>query len=624
MNQRITQQAYQAPDATNGSLSASPDPAVARSWDRCLEDYHLDPSDNQAPCVIERTRLKDHREPLCDVISLARGQMNSLYHQLGGAGHTVLLTDSHGVVIDSVFHEAERPLLEQAGLWLGAVWSEAIEGTNGVGTCLIERHAVSICRSEHFRRRHTGLSCTAIPVFDPAGHLQAVLNVSSIRKEPSRQSQFHTMALTTLSAKLIESGCFLKDCEKDYLLRFHTQPEYIGLFSEGLLAFDSSGQITAVNESALNLLACNRKSLIGQSLETVLDIKFDELLSYAHPYPCTYWPVRTLSGVLLHAQVRGIQIHTMVNVPLPQDKAGGLYLADTHLRIGFTRASKVLERDVPVLLHGETGTGKEVFAAALHRASSRSGKPFVALNCAAIPEGLIESELFGYCGGSFTGARKEGMAGKLQDANQGILFLDEIGDMPFTLQTRLLRVLEERKVVPLGSNTAQPLDIRLISASHRDLKALVAAGQFREDLYYRLNGLQITLAPLRERSDKSELIDYLLKEEAQGQPIQLAPPVRQALLAQPWPGNIRQLRNVLRTLVVLSEGNWITLSDLEAVFPIEGIVTRSSSPLEAAEHDALITALQTEHWNRGRAAAQLGISRNTLYRKLRKYGVVIK
>jgi len=204
--------------------------------------------------------------------------MNTLYQQLGGAGHTILLTDAQGVVIDSVFHEAEQSLLERAGLWLGAVWNEDIEGTNGVGTCLVERQPITIFREEHFRIRHTGLTCSAMPVFDPAGNLQAVLNVSTVREQQSRQSQFHTMALTTLSAKLIENGFFLQHCKQDYLLRFHTQPEFLGLLSEGLLAFDEGGRITAVNEPALNLLATRREALLGQSLEGVLDIRLNEHL----------------------------------------------------------------------------------------------------------------------------------------------------------------------------------------------------------------------------------------------------------------------------------------------------------------------------------------------------------
>ena len=625
-SQLITQHAKQVFSFGQGlaaSHGPAADPAIARSWRRCLDQHQLDPACPRPTSVIEQARLADHRERLHAVIDIARWQMNSLHQQLGGSGHAVLLTDACGVVIDSVANEAERPEFQRAGLWLGAVWDEAIEGTNGVGLCLVERQALTIRRDEHFLGQHAALTCSASPVFDPAGGLLAVLNVSSAREDLSRQSRFHTMALTNLSAKLIESCFFLQHCEGNYLLRFHAQPEYIGLLSEGLLAFDGSGLITAVNETALNLLATSRDALLGQNLERVLDIRLDDLLERSRPQPGACWPLRTLDGQLLHGQLRGRQMRAVPAAPRAVPAmVDGLYLADSRMRSDFNRALKVLERDVPVLLHGETGTGKEAYAAALHRSSSRRHKPFVALNCAAIPETLIESELFGYRGGSFTGARKEGMIGKLQQANGGVLFLDEIGDMPLALQARLLRVLEERQVTPLGSVASQALDIRLISASHRDLQGLVADGLFREDLYYRLSGLTIELAALRERSDKEELLEYLLVREAGNEPVELDACARLVLLEYTWPGNIRQMRNVLRTLVALCEDGRIGLRDVTAVMPAH--TTRpcdTGNPLGSAEREVLVATLQAAHWHVGRVAEELGISRNTLYRKLRRYGI---
>ena len=600
------------------------DPAIARSWRRCLEQHRLDPARPDAPCVIEHPRLAERREPLHNVIAIARWQMNSLHQQLGGNGRAVLLTDTEGVVIDSLCHPAEHDEFQRAGLWLGAVWSEAVEGTNGVGTCLVERQPLTIRRDEHFRGRHTGLSCSAIPLFDPQGALQAVLNVSSIREELSGQSQFHAMALTTLSAKLIESCSFLQQCEDRYLLRFHAQPEFIGLLSEGLLAFDGSGRVDAVNEAALALLGQPREALVGLSVESLFDVRLDDLLARARPQPDACWPLHVHDGRLLHARLRGARLRTLAEpVRRPAVPDPGLCLGDPALRTDFARALKVLERDVPVLLHGETGTGKEAFASALHRASSRAGKPFVALNCAAIPENLIESELFGYRGGSFTGARKEGMEGKLQQADGGILFLDEIGDMPLALQTRLLRVLEERQVVPLGGAVPQPVDIRLLSASHRDLQALVAEGRFREDLTPRLTGGARPLPPRRAPRDREALLDHLLRQEARGEPVTLEPAARSALLAYAWPGNVRQLRNVLRTLVALCEDGRVPLAEVERVLPaaVAPVAVAPVDPLAAAERDTLLAAVQARHWHLSRVADELGISRNTLYRKLRKYGI---
>ena len=622
----IARHAHQVLSFGEGHAAAhgpAADPAIARSWRRCLDQHGLDPSSARATCVIEQTRLREHREQLEQVARVAHWQMSSLHQQLGGGGHAILLTDARGVVIDSVSSEAERPEFQRAGLWLGAVWDEAVEGTNGVGLCLLERQALTICRDEHFRGRHARLTCSASPVFGPQGELLAVLNVSSAREELSHQRRFHTMALTNLSAKLIESCFFLQHCEGAYLLRFHAQPEYIGLFSEGLLAFDGGGRISAANDTALHLLGTGRDALMGLSLEQILDIRLDELLQRATPQPGTCWPLRTLAGHLLHSQLRGPKMRVIQpSQKHSEPQAFGLCLGDSSSRSNFERALKVLERDVPVLLHGETGTGKEAFAAALHRASSRVHKPFVALNCAAIPETLIESELFGYRGGSFTGARKEGMSGKLQQANGGILFLDEIGDMPLALQTRLLRVLEERQVVALGAVTPMPLDIRVISASHRDLHALVAQGSFREDLYYRLNGLVVGLLPLRERSDRDALLDFLMAEEARDEAVWLEPGARSLLLSYSWPGNVRQMRNAVRTLMALAEDSQILAADVEAVLPRAQAATASiPNPLGDAERDALLTVLEARQWHMSRVAKQLGISRNTLYRKLHKYGI---
>ncbi|MBU3058243.1 sigma-54-dependent Fis family transcriptional regulator [Pseudomonas indica] len=629
----LIRHAQQVLTVAQGKAQASgpaADPSIARSWLRCLEQYHLDPALPMAPAVLEHGRMLECRERLQQVLEIANGEMNSLYRQLSGSGHAVLLTDSRGVILNCVTAAAERPTFERAGLWLGADWSEAREGTNGIGTCLVERQALTIHQDEHFRSRHTGLTCSASPVFDPYGDLLAVLDVSSARHDVSRQSQFHTMALVNLSAKMIESCYFLRRFEGEWLLRFHLQADYVGLFSEGLLAFDGEGRIKAANQSALNLLGGAREQLLGQPLEAFFDCRLDDLLGRASPQPAASWPLRTRQGRLLFASLRGQPRSLPVPPPAaPVDvqakpAASGLCLGDERLRNDFRRALRVFERDVPLLLHGETGSGKEAFAKAVHQASSRAGKPFVALNCAAIPESLIESELFGYRGGTFTGARKEGMRGKLQQADGGTLFLDEIGDMPLALQTRLLRVLEERQVVPIGGE-AQTVDVRIVSATHRALDERVAAGTFREDLYYRLNGLVLDLPPLRARSDKPELLEHLLAEEARGEDIRLERAAREALLAYDWPGNVRQLRNVLRTLAALCEDGRVRLDDLpteirQALDASQAEET-AVGPLEEAERTTLIAALDSQRWHMTRTAEQLGISRNTLYRKLRKHGI---
>lgn len=631
-NDHFSRHAQQVLTVTRGQeLSQGPgsDPSIARSWLRCLEDYHLDLAQTIAPTVLEHGRLLESRERLQQVLSIAGTEMNSLHQQLSGAGHAVLLTDARGVILNCVTAPTERKIFERAGLWLGADWSEACEGTNGIGTCVVERQPLTIHRDEHFRGRHIGLTCSASPVFDPHGELLAVLDVSSAREEVSRQSQFHTMALVNLSAKMIESCYFLRHFENHFLLRFQLQAESVGLFSEGLLAFDGEGRICAVNQSALNLLGQHRDALLGQPMDAYFDCALDELFGRASVTARASWPLRTRNGRSLFAVLRGeaplvprAVAHTSPKIE--RSRLSDICLGDEALKNDFRKALRVFERNVPLLINGETGSGKEAFAKAVHFASQRADKPFVALNCSAIPESLIESELFGYRGGSFTGARKEGMRGKLQQADGGTLLLDEIGDMPLALQTRLLRVLEDRLVVPIGGEP-QSVDVRIISATHRDLLTQVANGSFREDLYYRLNGLEVALPPLRERNDKAQLLDFLLADESPGQVVLLDESARQALLSFAWPGNVRQLRNVLRTLAALCEDGRIRVEDLPPLISQARTPgdreSKASFALDDAERLALLHALKRERWHMTRTALYLGVSRNTLYRKMRKHGI---
>ncbi|MGE8150137.1 sigma-54-dependent Fis family transcriptional regulator [Pseudomonas vancouverensis] len=617
------QQVLQAVQGTIANHGPAADLAITRSWRRCLDQYQLDPASRRAPNVVEHPRLQDHRAPLEHIIAVAHWQMGNLHQQLGRDGHVVLLTDARGVAIDSVFNESERAEFQRSGLWLGSVWSEDCEGTNGVGTCLVERKHVTIRRDEHFRGKHVGLTCSASPIFDARGELLAVLNLSSVRDDHSLQQHFQAMALTNLSAKLIESCFFLGHDPQRYLLRFHPEAGFVGLLGEGLLSFDENARICSINQAALDLLGLSRDQVLGQSLTMLLETPIDQVMSQASAQPSVCWPMRLMDGRLLYGQLREpVHQAPLVIPPTSTINDEHVCLEDPRLQRGFARALRVLERDVPVFLQGETGTGKEAFAAALHRASARANQPFVAINCAAIPETLIESELFGYRGGSFTGARKDGMIGKLEQAHGGVLFLDEIADMPLALQTRLLRVLEERQVVPLGGATARPLDVRLVSASHQDLQACVAEGRFREDLFYRIAGFTVQLPPLRERSDKGSLLDLLLREESKGTRIRLEAGVRDRLLKQPWPGNVRQLRTCLRTLVALALEGRVTLDDLAELLPAAPATdTLAENPLGESERQTLLKLIEAEHWHIAHVAARLGISRNTLYRKLRHHGI---
>ena len=322
---------------------------------------------------------------------------------------------------------------------------------------------------------------------------------------------------------------------------------------------------------------------------------------------------------------------------------------DPHMLRNIRCAHRIADTNVSVLIQGPTGSGKEAFAHAMHLASGRAGRPFIAVNCAAIPETLIESELFGYKPGAFTGARREGLRGRIVQSSGGTLFLDEIGDMPLALQSRLLRVLEEREVVPLGSEGAIAVDLHVLAASHRNLREMIARGAFREDLYYRLNGITLELPALRERTDKERLIQHALAAETgNGRPAAIERDALQRLLTYSWPGNIRELRNVIRTALAICEGGVVRGMDLpreirdgeslheerpDAIsghlpppLPASagGSLEDSAPPcnrLQAAERAALLRAMEELHGNMSRVAAELGVSRNTLYRKIKRHGI---
>src|SRR6185312_992586 len=347
-------------------------------------------------------------------------------------------------------------------------------------------------------------------------------------------------------------------------------------------------------------------------------------------------PTAVLSGAgdnaLTVVQVAAKPAHETLTL---EDLAG----EDPQMLRNARSAYRIADSNVSVLIQGPTGSGKEAFAHAMHLASNRAERPFVAVNCAAIPETLIESELFGYKAGAFTGARKDGMRGKILQSSGGTLFLDEIGDMPLMLQTRLLRVLEEQEIVPLGSESPIKVNLHVLAASHRNLREMIARGTFRDDLYYRLNGITLELPALRERADKERVIRHALAAETgNGRPAAIERDALHRLLTYSWPGNIRELRNVIRTALAICDGGVIRRIDLpreireaetiqtsSAVTDVRSMMAAKSpggaNPLQVAERAALLSVIEDCHGNMTRVAMQLGMSRNTLYRRIKRHGI---
>jgi transcriptional regulator with PAS, ATPase and Fis domain len=375
------------------------------------------------------------------------------------------------------------------------------------------------------------------------------------------------------------------------------------------------------------LLHAERSALVGRRCEEFLGVDGLQLLARLHQGGVG--SLQTAKGEFFYKTLRAPQ--RSINVSSPprttakpakaQPDLEALAGSNTRYARALRMARQGLANELPVLLLGETGTGKEVIARALHMAGARCDKPFVAVNCAAIPEGLIESELFGYREGAFTGSRRGGMVGRLQQAHGGTLFLDEIGDMPLALQARLLRVLQDRKVAPLGAGEEQDIDVALICATHRDLKRLVEEKHFREDLFYRVNGISVMLPALREREDFSALVTRMLT--TLGAPtVVLHDDLDRLLGGYHWPGNIRQLEMVLRTALAMREpgDTVLTLDHLPDSMLDE--LTASERPQSGSirenELELIRQSLDTHQGNVSAAADALGISRATLYRKLKQ------
>ena len=302
------------------------------------------------------------------------------------------------------------------------------------------------------------------------------------------------------------------------------------------------------------------------------------------------------------------------------------------LEFSLQLIERCADTDSTVLITGESGTGKELLARSVHRGSKRSARPFVAVNCAALPESLVEAELFGHAKGAYTGANNS-RAGRMLAAQGGTLFLDEVGDLPLTAQSKLLRALQEREVTPVGSDTPVPCDVRVVAATHRDLRAMVEAGEFRLDLYYRLNVIRVHAAPLRERpEDVVPLAEHFIAmfNERAGRSVEgITPQAAAALTAHPWQGNVRELSNAIERAVVLSSSPMldVTALGLEAVkggSKAAGPAVPEEMDLRTAikkvEGQLIARALEKAGGNRTEAAAILGLNRTTLVEKLRKLG----
>ncbi len=597
---------------------------IVESWQRCRE-LGLEAARKPVIEPVPEMALRQLRERNERLWLRARPELEALAGDARVTGSMVVLTDAEGWILDA---QGSPDFLDRAGrvaLRPGASWSEDGAGTNAVGMAMVEQRAIAVRGQEHYFTPCRILSCHAAPIFDPSGKMLGVLDLSG----DSNEHHMHALGLVQMAVTQIERRLFddrPDDCD---LLRLHPEHTLLGSALEGLLGF-RNGRLVAANRQGLEMLGLDRGD-IGRARydqvfgEPLSRLRQDGALVDRHGHRL-FGSVEESHGA---RRPLGLQRgHETRSVVAAQPVRGGKTISfDAVQETALERARRVLDAGLPVLVNGETGTGKEVFARELHRRCARADMPFVAVNCAALPEGLIEAELFGYEEGAFTGARKQGSTGLMRQADGGVLFLDEIGDMPPALQPRLLRVLQERELTPLGGGKAVKLDFTLVCATHCDLEAAIATQKFRADLYYRISTHLVRLPPLREHADRRRLIETLWNAQAQGRT--LTPEAFEQLVAYDWPGNLRQLAACLQTLIALSEPSDTLGAELLPPYiaarpaPLAageaavatGLISNGGK-LDALNRAAMREALAASNGNVALAARKLGVSRSTLYRNL--------
>ncbi|WP_353236145.1 sigma-54-dependent Fis family transcriptional regulator, partial [Diaphorobacter ruginosibacter] len=620
------------------------DERVARSWSRSLA-AGLDPT--ARPHAAEHASGGALRQALSShplLLAHSRPVMEYLFEQVRHSQSVVVLADQRGMLMHTLGDPQFVDKAERVALTSGASWHEDHRGTNAIGTALAERGPVEVHGGEHFLERNGFLTCAAAPIFSGTGELQGILDISG----DSRNGHAHTLGLVSTAARMIENSLLIATSERGGIrLHLHAHPEGLGGIAEGIVTVSGDGWIVGANRAGLALLGLRTGDLGATLLERVLDVRLEQLLSEHRRRPRQPQALRLASGALVFARIwldsalwpapgaRAAPTAVSSAAPgpdgsasaAPQDALARLETGDARWRAAADKARRVADKPIPLLILGESGVGKDLFARAVHASGPRAQGPFVAVNCGAIPESLIEAELFGYVAGAFTGARKEGSTGRLREAHGGTLFLDEIGDMPLAMQTRLLRVLQERRVTPVGAGKAIAVDFSLICATHSPLQLAAGQGRFRQDLYYRINGLTLQLPALRERTDFLAITGRLLAEQARelarARPLDIAPGLLARLAAHDWPGNLRQYASALRTACAMLREHedtvdWEHLPDDLA----QALTTERAAPttraagcsqirvppaamsLEQISSAAIEQALQSTHGNISQAARQ--------------------
>jgi PAS domain S-box-containing protein len=616
---------------TNGIINDDVEEFVKRSWLRCKEkkvNYNLGEGK-----LIAKEELEKERENNKELISIALPIMQNLNDLVMGTGFALVLTDRNGLILEVIGEESILNETKKLNFVPGAIWSEEYVGTNAIGTSLWENKPIQIIGAQHYCKSHHNWTCSAAPIHNPSGDIIGCIDMSG----HSEKAHTHTLGIVVAASYSIDNQLLLS---QTHAILSST----VEAVSDGMIIVTDDYKIKLVNKSGEKILGAESDRLIDLDIRNILGTRifkhteaFLDRIDWVFiidekKIPCSV----KVSNINIGEKTKGMAIsfkemktvqHT-VNL-VYGNKATYTFEdivtnSDT-LKMAIKEAQKFARTKGCVLIEGESGTGKELFAHAIHNMSSRSKGPFVAINCASLPKDLFESELFGYEKGAFTGANKEGKIGKFELANEGTIFLDEIGELPLDFQAKLLRVLDDFTVTRIGGKWPKKIDVRIIAATNRNLLEEVKKKNFREDLYYRINVFRVYIPPLREREgDVFLLAQHFLSRlnKTNNTSKTFSRKFLDCLNLYPWYGNVRELENTIERAFYLCEGNVITSECL----PKEIFLGNKSkaknedldfSSIRTTEEIILKNALAKTGGDVLKASEILDMSKSTIYRKLK-------
>ncbi|WZL73281.1 sigma 54-interacting transcriptional regulator [Clostridiaceae bacterium 35-E11] len=582
------------------------------------------------------------------LIEIAMPFINLLYEFLKGSGFMIHLTDKHGYILTVTGDEEVIEYAANMGMVVGTDMSEKSCGTNAIGTALYENCPIQLAERQHFIDIYHVWTCSSCPIYDLNGNGIGCINLTGFHHFVHP----HTLGLVVAASNAIENQLRTEQAQNEVFEIYQYCNTIINSIDYGVLSINEYNKIKSVNNKALDIFGMNMNNMIGTNTENLIDNWKEILLSlqkegeysdeefisiknnkrkrfHLTAYPIKD-PIQNLFGIVVMLK----DIQNVYNLVSKYSGKNAYYTFDDIIGKSSTirevvEYSKVISNTPStVLIQGESGTGKEIFAQSIHNNSDRRNHPFIDVNCGSIPKNLIESELFGYEEGAFTGARKGGMPGKFELANNGTIFLDEIGEMPMDMQVNLLRVLEERYITRVGGTRKIPINVRVVAATNKNLLEEIHKGNFRMDLYYRLNVIPIYLPPLRKRrEDIKILIDHFLKKKAErlGMNIpKISKDDYEVLINYDWPGNIRELENRMENLVLhgkLPIDFYKQKSKASDALSIPSQFEYNMHSLAEWERIAIKECLKKCNGNISKASKILQVDRSTIYKKIKKYRI---